>query len=172
MFYGLWNWVDRDSILILGWMYPLNVMQTCIVTMNMKNKKNFEFCLLCLLIYMLNLDLLNRLNWGLTGLQEALQLYWADELLPIVRPAGNDAQQLLGYDNAQRVRQVGFINSSDEEWASWLQTGKRNSFSLLVIKVFKYFMKYCFTICVWLWKHIPEGTTYTSRVRPGSFGYL
>lgn len=83
--------------------------------MNMKNKKNFEFCLLCLLIYMLNLDLLNRLNWGLTGLQEALQLYWADELLPIVRPAGNDAQQLLGYDNAQRVRQVGFINSSDEE---------------------------------------------------------
>lgn len=40
---------------------------------------------------------------GLTGLQEALQLYRADELFPVVRPAGNDAQQLLGYDNTQRV---------------------------------------------------------------------
>lgn len=28
---------------------------------------------------------------GLTGLQEALQLHGADELLPVVRPAGNDA---------------------------------------------------------------------------------
>lgn len=40
---------------------------------------------------------------GLTGLQEALQLHWADELLPVVCPAGDDTQQLLGYNNAQCV---------------------------------------------------------------------
>lgn len=57
----------------------------------------------------------------LTRLQKALQVYWADKLLPVVRPPGNDAQQLLGYNNTQRVRQVGFINSGDEEWAAWLQ---------------------------------------------------
>lgn len=66
---------------------------------------------------------------GLTGLQEALQLYWADELFPVVRPAGNDPQQLLGYNNTQRVWQVGFINSSDEEWAARLHTEKMDSFS-------------------------------------------
>lgn len=57
---------------------------------------------------------------GLTGLQEALQLFRADELFPVVRPAGNEAQQLLGYNDAQRVRQVGFIDGSDEERAARL----------------------------------------------------
>lgn len=64
----------------------------------------------------------------LTGLQEALQLHRADEFLPVVRPVGNNAQQLLGYNNTQRVGQVGFINSGDEERTSWLHTeGEKNT---------------------------------------------
>lgn len=55
---------------------------------------------------------------GLTGLQEALQLYRADELIPVVCPAGDDAQQLLGHNDTQRVWHVGFIYGSDEEWAA------------------------------------------------------
>lgn len=52
---------------------------------------------------------------GLTRLQEAFQVYWADKLLPVVGPVGHDAQQLLRYNNAQDVGQVGFIYSRDEE---------------------------------------------------------
>lgn len=85
---------------------------------------------LCRIIYRREHSFPPLLKWlGLTGLQEALQLYWADELLPVVRPAGNDAQQLLGYNNTQRVWQVGLVNSGDEEWAAWLHTQKRNRFS-------------------------------------------
>lgn len=62
---------------------------------------------------------------GLTGLQEALQLHRADELLPVVRAAGNDAQQLLGHNNAKRVRQVGFVDGGDEERAAWLRKERR-----------------------------------------------
>lgn len=63
----------------------------------------------------------------LTGLQEALQLLWADELLPVVRPAGNNAEQLLGHDDAQSEGQVGFINGGDEERTTRLHTdGKKN----------------------------------------------
>lgn len=62
----------------------------------------------------------------LTGLQEALQLHRADEFLPVVCPAGNNAQQLLGYNNAQRVGQVGFINSGDEERTARLHRGKKS----------------------------------------------
>lgn len=61
----------------------------------------------------------------LTGLQEALQLHRADEFLPVVCSAWNDAQQLLGYNNAQRVGQVGFINSGDEERTAGLHRGER-----------------------------------------------
>lgn len=39
-------------------------------------------------------------------------------------PTGNDAQQLLGYNNCQRVGKVGFINSGDEEGTAWLHTDK------------------------------------------------
>lgn len=61
----------------------------------------------------------------LTGLQEALQLHRADEFLPVVCPAGNNVQQLLGYNNAQRIGQVGFINSSDEERTARLHIGEK-----------------------------------------------
>lgn len=64
----------------------------------------------------------------LTGLQEALQLLWADELLPVVRPSGNKAEQLLGDNDAQSEGQVGFINGGDEERTTRLHTegGKKN----------------------------------------------
>lgn len=58
----------------------------------------------------------------LTGLQEALQLLWADELLPVVRPSGNNAEQLLGDNDAQSEGQVGFINGGDEERTTRLHT--------------------------------------------------
>lgn len=61
----------------------------------------------------------------LTGLQEALQLHRADELLPFVRPPGNDAEQLLGYNDAQSEGQVGFINSGDEERTTRLHTEEK-----------------------------------------------
>lgn len=66
----------------------------------------------------------------LTGLQEALQLHRADELLPVVRPAGNDAEQLLGYYDAQSEGQVGFINSGDEERTTRLHTEEEINTSL------------------------------------------
>lgn len=68
-----------------------------------------------------------RISGFLTGLQEALQLHRADEFLPVVCPAGNNAQQLLGYNNAQRVGQVGFINGGDEERTARLKTGERTN---------------------------------------------
>lgn len=83
---------------------------------------------------------------GLTRLQEAFQVYWADKLLPVVGPVGHDAQQLLRYNNAQHVGQVGFIYSRDEEWATWLHTGSKNG------KV--WFMKYKLNRLRYFWKHI------------------
>lgn len=68
-----------------------------------------------------------RISGILTGLQEALQLHGTDEFLPVVCSAGNNAQQLLGYNNAQRVGQVGFINSGDEERTARLDTGERKN---------------------------------------------
>lgn len=61
----------------------------------------------------------------LTGLQEALQLHRADELFPVVCPAGNNAEQLLGYNDAQSEGQVGFINSGDKERTTRLHTEEK-----------------------------------------------
>lgn len=111
---------------------------------------------LCRIIYRREHSFPPLLKWlGLTGLQEALQLYWADELLPVVRPAGNDAQQLLGYNNTQRVWQVGLVNSGDEEWAAWLHTQKKGTVSVSeALKIYSFYWWCCFRIRILHRHHI------------------
>ena len=75
-------------------------------------------------------------------------------------PTGNDAQQLFGYDNTQSVRQVGFINSSDEEGAAWLHTQKTTVLVHQVRETFDVLFKlhHCCR------KNIPVGMFYTCEV--------
>lgn len=88
----------------------------------------------------------------LTGLQEALQLHWADELLPVVRPPGNNTEQLLGYDNAQSEGQVGLINSGDEERTTGLRTEDKTSASRsFLLRLTRH--------------HLGRGSIYRTRLR-------